>query len=120
MNRTCKVVIGFENLLIWNDRGEYQTIPNFMLGKSDNPYACPDNAIPVHAIHCGREAPEHQTEIFENVYGGAHGTASQSAGTQKKQVDIAYCPEHHQNFLKDQRRLEQIFKGVPSDENGIR
>ena len=70
--RKCKVVIGHEDLLIWNQKGEHSVISNFRGGKQRQLR----DAIPIHAIHCEEEATEHHTEIYAVWHGGAHGAGA--------------------------------------------
>ena len=100
--RKCKVVIGHENLLIWNQKGEHSVISNSISRKRHLP-----DAIPLHAIHCEEEATEHHTEIYDVWHGGAHGAGAAVNDIHKKTVDIAFCPKHNDVFMEEQRRLKE-------------
>ena len=97
--RKCKVVIGHEDLLIWNQKGKHSVISNFRGGKQRQLR----DAIPIHAIHCEAEATEHHTEI----YAAWHGVGAVVKGIHKKTVDIAFCPKHNEGFMEEQRRLKE-------------
>ena len=96
--RKCKVVIGHENLLIWNQKGKHSVISN-SIGRKRHLL----DAIPLHAIHCEAEATEHHTEI----YAALHGVGAVVRGIHKKTVDIAFCPKHNEGFMEEQRRLKE-------------
>ena len=97
--RKCKVVIGHEDLLIWNQKGEHTVIPN-SIGEKQRSLL---GGIPIHAIHCEAEATEHHTEI----YAAWHGVGAVVKGIHKKTVDIAFCPKHNEGFTEEQRRLKE-------------
>ena len=101
--RKCKVVIGHENLLIWNQQGQYKVISN-SIGEKQRQQL---DAIPIHAIHCEAEATEHHTEIYAAWHGGAHGAGAVVNGIHKKTVDIAFCPKHNEGFMEEQMRLKE-------------
>ena len=101
--RKCKVVIGHEDLLIWNQKGEHTVIPNSVGEKQRSLLG----GIPIHAIHCDEEATEHHTEIHAIWYGGAHAVGALVNGIVKQTVDIAFCPKHNEGFTEEQRRLKE-------------
>ena len=101
--RKCKVVIGHEDLLICNQKGEHKVIPN-SIGEKQRQQL---DAIPVHPIHCEAEATEHHTEIYAIWYGGAHAVGASVNGIVKQTVDIAFCPKHNEGFMEEQSRLKE-------------